>query len=357
MEEEQKFEQLTEEDKIDIRKNQSMNASKENEQGIQLVRERLLLNIKAKERLEDLLHGEISKEGFAFALAEDETLRQTIQKITEGMINPDPIESIKAERDPVGFDFVHGLSTFWDEMRLPLEEKVNVAVEAKEIADHIEVGMDLDQSPSVRRNVLKDLGIKSDRLNVLVTPADDARYQKEVEDHYRNEHMDRLGLKSSDVLDPADEVLINNLIEDSMAMPDGFLIDIARHDKEVQKQIDPYVEEYGMTAEELNNSFGYADEVTKYDYPAFGDLHQVEDYPTMKFAIEEYDRVYNGTLEDNLNELAEIDRIEAVVNSSHLSVDDLDRLVPPPAKSDQQAPPVLSEDDLRTLEAWDDFQL
>lgn len=349
-----KDESLSINDKINIRKEQMASAPKKIDENITKVTNRLKANIEAKDSIEKLLHGEITRGELAYSLAEDDLLRDTMQKVTEGMINPEPIASIKAERSPVAFDSLHGISVFWDEMRVPIDQKVDLAVDVKNIADQVEMGVNKNLSPKARRSIFSDLGVAKEDMSDLVTREDDLYYQKEVVDHYRNEHMERLGLKESDVLDPADEILIDNLVEDSLAMPDGYRLDVVP-DKNVL--VDPYVEEYGMTAEELITSFGYGDDIDKYDYPAYEDLDTVDKYPSMKFAIEEYERIHDAGLEDNISELEEIERIQSVVNSSQLSEDDLKALETDALGHDLNSQTILSEDDLRTLNDWDNLEM
>lgn len=328
--------------------------------------ETLMANIKAKESIEDLYNEDITKEELAFSLSKDVAMRRAMDKVTEGMINPDPIKVL--DRAPVAFDVSHGMSVFWKELNAPIEERMNLAVEIKEMNDRADEGMNPGNSPTARRRILSDLGIEGEQMNVLVTQEDDVLYQKKVVDHYRNEHMERLGLKDKDILDPADEELLDHLVEDSLAMPDGFRIDIVREGPMNKSLIDPYEETFGLSAEEFIEAYALDDGYNRYDYPPFDELDRIDDFPSMKYALEEYERLHGVTLEENIHELEEIQEIQSVVNQTKLDdhdLMDLDHPTQGQLYEDHQAPPEnndpivpieLSEDDLRNLSDWDDLQ-
>lgn len=312
----------------------------------------LLVNsIRSKDMIEKYLHGKLDKEELAYALADDKELRKTTDHVVEGIINPEPVRTLKEERDPVGIDLVHGFSTFWKEMNEPIEEKVNAAADVRDVLNKVNVATDISESPKMREDIYKDLGLDEEKIDKLIPQSEKDDYTKALEDYYKDEHMNRLNLKDKDMLDVHDEERINNLVDDSMSMFNSGYDQIPSGFSYGNEQTDGYVEEYGMTAEELNRVFADAKGDDVYDYPPYDELNELENYPTMHRAINNVESMYNDSLEDNMRALSELESVERALPDEGFSNDDLEDL-----NSEyldylsQSETPSLSDDDLLDLE-------
>lgn len=308
----------------------------------------LVENIRSKSMIEDYLHGKLKKDELAYALAEDKQLRRTTEHVVEGIINPEPTKVLKAERDPVGIDFTHGFSTFWKEMSEPIDQKVSAAADVRDVLSQVNIGTDISEAPKIREEIYKDLGLDDDKIAELIPESEKVNYTRALEDHYKNEHMERLNLKDDGMLDIADEERINELVEDSMAMVHNGYEQIPPNFDYGQEPVNGYVEEYGMTAEELNRAFANAQGEDVYDYPPYDEIDDLSNYPTMNTAIQNVEAIYAGTLDDNKISLSHMESLEASMPEAGFSNDDLADLNHDYLE-DTMPEGVFAEDDLQEL--------
>jgi len=210
-------------------------------------------------------------------------------------------------------------------------------------------------------------------MTEFVTRDDYRDYVVALEQKFRAEHMERLGLLDKDVLDVEDENMLNELVEDSMSLydseKDAFEF-ISSPDGEIQTT---YEETYNMSSEEMFNLF---DNVDNYDGLSYEDLrfpdyvdYTFEDAEFMRSSVEEYHQLQTMSIaESEAYEQAISDEIRALeaqqsakkVTHEQLELFDedleiLEQYAPQERSNNdldslsQHEPPELSDEDLASL--------
>ena len=311
-------------------------------------------NREAKNTILDFANGTITKEELAYRMANDSTLHESIGRVSHDMLHPSPVKGLEKGRTHLHLDVGYGFAVFLDEMRTPTENEVETLMEIDNMTMLVEMGQDKNIPPTVRENYLREAGITDDNMTEFVTRDDYRDYVVALEQKFRTEHMERLGLLDKDVLDVEDENMLNELVEDSMSLYDSekdTFEFISGPEGEIQTT---YKETYNMSSEDMFNLF---DNVDNYDGLSYEDLqfpehvdYTFEDAEFMRSSVEEYHQLQTMSIaESEAYEQAISDEIRALEAQQSgpepltLSDDDL-------ASLDQYAPPELSDEDLASLD-------
>lgn len=330
-------------------------------------------NREAKNTILDFANGTITKEELAYRMANDSTLQKSIGRVSHSMLHPSPVKGLEKGRTHLHLDIGYGFAVFLDEMRTPTENEVETLMEIDNMTMLVEMGQDKSIPPTVRENYLREAGITDDNMTKFVTRDDYRDYVVALEQKFRAEHMERLGLLDKDVLDVEDENMLNELVEDSMSLydseKDAFEF-ISSPDGEIQTT---YEDTYNMSSEEMFNLF---DSVDNYDGLTYEDLrfpdyvdYTFEDAEFMRSSVEEYHQLQMMSIaESEAYEQAISDQIRALEDQQsakkatheqlELFDEDLEILeqYAPQERSDndldslsQHEPPELSDEDLASL--------
>lgn len=323
-------------------------------------------NREAKNTILDFANGTMTKEELAYHMANDSTLQESIGRVSHNMLHPSPVKGLEKGRTHLHLDVGYGFAVFLDEMRTPTENEVETLMEIDNMTMLVEMGQDKNIPPTVRENYLREAGITDDNMTEFVTRDDYRDYVVALEQKFRTEHMERLGLLDKDVLDVEDENRLNELVEDSMSLHDSekdTFEFISGPDGEIQNT---YKETYKMSSEDMFNTF---DNVDNYDGLAYEDLrfpdhvdYTFKDAAFMQKSVEEYHQllnmsiaeseVYEQDLSDDIRALEDQQSGKKVTNEPEkkamdeqleLFDEDLNILV-------QQEPPELSDKDLASLD-------
>jgi len=330
-------------------------------------------NREAKNTILDFANGTITKEELAYRMANDSTLQESIGRVSHNMLHPSPVKGLEKGRTHLHLDVGYGFAVFLDEMRTPTENEVETLMEIDNMTMLVEMGQDKNIPPTVRENYLREAGITDDNMTEFVTRDDYRDYVVALEQKFRAEHMERLGLLDKDVLDVEDENMLNELVEDSMSLYDSekdTFEFISSPDGEIQTT---YEETYNMSSEEMFNLF---DNVDNYDGLTYEDLrfpdyvdYTFEDAEFMRSSVEEYHQLQTMSIaESEAYEQAISDEIRALetqqsakkVTHEQLELFDedleiLEQYAPQERSNNdldslsQHEPPELSDEDLASL--------
>lgn len=264
-------------------------------------------NVASKVNISRTLAGELRGPDFAYMLAQDDLLRRTTNNIAQGILHPTPLKSLKSERTSVYLDFGMGLSTFWDEIRTPQDSKVDDMATIDSMIMNLDLGLDPDISPHMRKAFLKEAGIREEQIEEFVSFKDFQKYEREAESVIREYHMDRLGYKSEDLLSDEDKLILNTLVDDSMATGISEMSQqiYVPTDMYTYGDVRPFEEIYGVSAEELQALFGDEDEhgLTASHFPEYVNGYSMNEDEPIYGAIREFNDIHTASIEMNEHHL------------------------------------------------------
>lgn len=300
-------------------------------------------NIRTKTLISNFAHDKIDTAELAYELACDEEMRTTAHVLTQKILNPTPLDSLKTERTNRYIDIGMGLSALWDELRIPTEDAVDTAIVLDNVLMNLNMGLDKDIKPNMRKDFLQRVGLSDEQVDTLVPLSDYVEFEYRVREDIRAMHMERLGLNLVDNIDAADEEMLNSLVEDSMAMDDVSLQIPADRLFDEYGNPKTYDEYYGLSAEEMYQEFSIG-EVEDLDYyPEYVQTWTVNEYDDMYESLAEFHRIHEDTIEANTAELESLlQDAQQAQAPIQLSFDDLADL--------EYDAPELSDEDLASLE-------
>lgn len=303
----------------------------------------------AKGHLKDWVHDQISDEEYAMILASDEKLRTVTNNITQGILNPTPLNSLKTERTNEYLDVGMGVSAFWDELR---NERMGVVDDLTLIDSkimYLDLGLDKDISPHMRKSFLNMAGISEENMGQYITFADYAEYEANSIHAIREYHMERLGFNSELDMDEASVEMLNTLVDDSVATG----LDVVSQQVEVKSDLqlygDPrrYEELYGMDAKELHEIFG-DESIDPGFYPEYAYRYTLNHDDPMYSAMREYHALMNSSTEMNQHFVNTMtSELNRVTEPIQLSMDDIQDL--------GDGGPSLSDEDLANLQELEEY--
>lgn len=303
----------------------------------------------AKKQLKDWVGNKISDEEYTLFLARDERARTVTNNIAQGILNPTPLNSLKTVRTNDYLDIGMGFSAFWDEMR----RESDTAVDDMSIVDskimNLDLGLDKDISPHMRKGFLAMAGIPKDDISTFVTLEDYYNYEAESMSEIREYHMGRLGYQSISDMDENARLMLDSLVDDSLATGlEAFSKQVeVKSDLQAYGDVRRYDELYGLSAQEMYELFG--DDRIEQDYfPEYVERYTMIPDDPMYTAVSEYHHVLDSSIEytqEYLDALeAQMDYLEQPIQLNDEDLEDL-----------HHDGPSLSDEDLENLASLEEY--
>lgn len=264
-------------------------------------------NVVAKTNIARALSGELSDQDFAYMLAKDDSLRYTTNNIAQGILHPTPLKSLKSERTNIYLDFGMGVSTFWDEIRTPHDTKVDDMTAIDSMIMNLDLGLDRNVPPHMRKAFLREAGLSAEQVEEFVSFGDFYEYERAAQSVVREYHMGRLGYQSEDLMSDEDKLILDTLVDDSMAtgiseMSEQIHVPTDMHTYGDERSFE---EIYGVSAEELQALFGDEDEqgLTASHFPEYVNGYSMNEDEPIYGAIQEFNAIHTASIEMNEHHL------------------------------------------------------
>lgn len=333
------------------------------EQGLATKKKLLQDTITAKQQMSSWLQSKTETNDYAYMLAQNEDVRKMTHILTQKILNPTPLNSLKSERTNVYIDLGMGISAFWDEMRTKSSVEVENAMILDSVLMNVEAGLDENINPNLRREFLSHTGMSEEQIDTFVS----IEAMSEFEQKANNELLTRICQDFNlDIDDPEDAILINNLMQDAIENETVACLDTMIHSDEAQGR-HTYEEMYGVSAEELYEAFPPDDSYfNSVELPEYVEEYTMDERSPMYESMVDFQDMLNATVEDNQKELAIAELQDlmdaAMSNSEDFTAEELAAM----QRSKESIlkavnEPTLSDADLASLEAYqppeDDYDL
>lgn len=303
---------------------------------------------KAKLAIKAVLHGDedlMSDLEYTMLLAQDDDMRKATQIIAEGILNPTPLTSLKTERTNLYLDIGMGVSAFLDEYRSFDRGIVDNMALIESKAMNLDLGLDKDISPHMRKQFLEMAGLGDAEIDTFITYEDFAEYESQSLVAIREYHMERLGYTNEDDMDEESKLMLDNLVDDSVAVGLGEMsqqVDVVS-DLEMYGNPRRYEELFGMDAKTMHDTFDPESKVEILDhmYPEYTNGYVMSEHDPMFVAMREFQGVMHANTEMNEKLIQMLEKQIAQVSNVNLSIDDLEDL--------EHEVPVISDEELAAL--------
>lgn len=276
--------------------------------------------LEAKLLIQDKLLEDVDDAAFAYKLATDETLRNTVNQITQEVLQPTPV-SVNANVHSNAFiDLGAGLSTFWTEMQKKTPIELETAMKIENVIMNINAGLDDDMEPDTRKLFLKEAGMTEEQVKELVPIQAYVEYEDRCKENVRAQVRKELGITG----EPTEEeqLMIDSMTEDRIM---GTKLQMDMND--VRKNTMTYEDIYSISAQDMYDMFADKDQIPdNVPVPESGEHIPIDDAEwamlmEMGNVEEAYAEVIDNSMEANLNMLAELESAER--SDLKLTEDDL----------------------------------
>lgn len=262
--------------------------------------------IDAKQQMSDWLQAKIETGDYAYALAQDEETRKMTQVLTQKILNPTPLNSLKSERTNIYVDLGVGVSAFWDEMRTNSAIEIENAMVLDSVLMNVEVGMDENINPKLRYEFLNRAGLNEEQIESLVKLEDVMEFEQKAQSETYTRICNEFGL---DMDDPDDRIVIDNLVQDAIQNQDMVCLENTSGMDEASQGRHTYEEMYGVSAEEMYGAFAPDDAYFEgLQFPEYVEEYSMNENSVMYSSMLNFQEVLNDTIENNVEAFQQLDQ-------------------------------------------------